>query len=350
MQFFKSIKPLKLGVKKGEFCSIVFLTGIAIGLLAFFGSCSRNPNSGTVVRVGIATWPGFASGMVGQKKGFFGDIDVQSRVIDDIPARHAAFQSGDIDIMVSSVDQSVHEYAGGLKGKIILVTDESAGGDGIVANPDIKTAADLRGKKIAFAQTTPSHYLLFKVLEKAGMSPDDVEQVKVDDPGNAGQAFLGGKVDAAVTWEPLLTQVRESTKGHLLASTKEFPETVVDILIASPKLLAKPEVLKRFISGWLKSVDDIKEHPQEDSKIIAKGLGMKLEDAAGTMAGLQFADAKKNGYFFSPNPAECPLSKVFRDAGGFWKRQKLIQNVPAAEEVIEPSILQMLPASPAPGN
>jgi NitT/TauT family transport system substrate-binding protein len=303
------------------------------------------------VRIGIATWPGFASGMIGKEKGFFQDIDLQYRTIDDLNARHAAFSSGDLDIMISSIDLWVQERSQGLDGKAFIVTDESAGGDGIVAKPNIKTASDLRGKKVAFARATPSHYLLFKVLEKAGLTPNDITQVKVEDPGNAGQAFLGGSVDAAVTWEPFLTQVKESSSGHVLATSKEFPGIIVDVLVASPKLLNQPEVLDRFIRGWLQSVEYIKANPNESARIIAKGLNTKEDDIQGMMAGLQFANADRNRYFFcSENPSTSPLSSIIKDAGGFWKQQGIIPNVPESDNILTPRICQTLNAQSGGGK
>lgn len=308
----------------------------------------RHENS--VIRIGIATWPGFASGMVGNEKGYFPGISLQYRTIDDLAARHAAFRSGDLDIMVSSMDLWVQEKAQGLDGQAFLVTDESAGADGIVVNAEIKTIANLRGKRVAFARATPSHYLLFKVLENAGLTPADIVQVPVDDPGLAGQAFIGGKVDAAVTWEPFLTQVKESGKGRVLASSRDFPGTIVDLLVASPKLLQQPEVLKNFIRGWLESVGYIETHPNELAQVMATGLGVKKEDAEGMMAGVRFADTARNRYFFdSSDLAKSPLALVAEDAGDFWKRQGIISAVPQIPSLIS-GIFNGIPERPGPGG
>jgi NitT/TauT family transport system substrate-binding protein len=328
--------------RKYSFINMILIFVIQLAIIGCNSSTST-PSSGPVqVRIGIATWPGFASGMVGKEKGFFESIDLQYHTIDDLAARHAAFRSGDLDIMISSIDLWVQERTQGLEGKAFIITDESAGGDGIVAKAGIKTVADLRGKKVAFARATPSHYLLFKALEKAGLSPSDIQQVKVEDPGNAGQAFLGGSVDAAVTWEPFLTQVKESGKGHVLATSKDFPGTIVDVLIASPKLLNQTEVLDRFIQGWLRSVKYIMSNPDEAAQIIAKGLEVKTNDIQGMTAGLQFADADRNRYFIcSDNVNNSELAEVVRDAGEFWKGQGIIASVPGADDIISQKLCQL---------
>jgi NitT/TauT family transport system substrate-binding protein len=328
---------------------VVFL---AAALFLVFLLTSSRTSRDSRVTIGIATWPGFASGMVGKEKQFFDGINLRYRIIDDLPARDAAFRSGQVDVLSTSVDLWVQEYSQGLKGKIVIVSDESAGGDGIVVKPEIKDASDLRGRKVAFARATPSHYLLFKVLEKAKLTPEDIQQVKMEDPGAAGQAFLGDRVDAAVTWEPFLTQVRESTKGTVLATSKDFPETIVDVLVASPKLLDQPDLLRRFAQGWLKSVDYIKSHPEESAQIIAKGLKVKTEDAQGMMAGLQFADAARNRYFFSSlgSSGNSPIAKVIGDAGAFWKQQGIITTVPSSPDISSGILVEVAPSPSTSGR
>jgi len=298
------------------------------------------------VNVAIATWAGFASGFVGKEKGFFDGISVNFTVMDDSRARHAAFLSGRIDIMISSADVFAQELAQGINGVIVIVTDESWGGDGVVAAPEIKTLADLKGRRVAFARATPSHYFLFKALEKAGLSPKDINPVIVEDPGHAGQAFVGGSVDAAVTWEPFLTQVRESGKGRILVTTKDFPGTVVDVLIASPQFAGKKDLLRRFTQGWLRSVEYVESHTEESANIIAKNLNIPPEEATGMMAGLRFAGMERNRYFLcEPSPQKPHIIEILKDAALFWKSQEIISAVPSTDGVCT-AILCDLDAKP----
>lgn len=289
------------------------------------------------ITIGIATWPGFAIGMVGQNKGIFKEkgLELEYRIIDDMPARHAAFRSGDLDIMISSVDLWTIESAQGIKGKAFLVTDVSWGGDGIVARKEIKSLRDLKGKRVAFARGTPSHFLLYKALKQAGLSPEDIIQVKVDDPGHAAQAFLGGSVDAAVTWEPFLTEVVRKGKGHILVTSRDIRDSIVDILVASEKLAANRELLEAFIEGWLASVEYVKAHPEEAARIIAEGLNVKPGDVEGMMAGLKLADREMNRYYFEGRSVtDSRLARIYEEAAAFWKSQGIIDHIVPAREVI----------------
>ncbi len=48
--------------------------------------------------------------------------------------------------------------------RIYQQVDWSNGGDGIVVRENIKTVADLRGKKMVLAQNSPSHYFVLNML------------------------------------------------------------------------------------------------------------------------------------------------------------------------------------------
>lgn len=306
--------------------SLFFIFFILVNL---FQGCDRSypPKEKEVdnVTIGIGTWAGFATGFVGMEKGFFQKITVETTILDDNAARHAAFQSGSLDIMISSIDVFSQEVFQGIEGKIFLVTDESRGADGIVAKTSIKNPENLKGKKIAYARGTPSQYFLYKVLEKNGLTLKDIEHVRVDDPGRAGDAFLSGHIDAAVTWEPFLTQLAESGKGHILATTKDISEAIVAVLVGSESFLGKKDLLQRFLDGWLETVDYIKQNPGEASKIMAKGLNLPVEDMTGMMSGLKFSDRKRNQYFFDNiQPAKTHLAKSLSGAGIYWKSVGII--------------------------
>lgn len=309
----------------------LLLVGV-IGLFTWraYITKSRRP----IITIAAATWAGFGSGFVGVHEQYFPGMDVRYLIIDDINARHTAFTSAKANVLTTSLDTWVQEISQGIKGSPFLVTDESAGGDGIVAKKSIRSESDLKGKRVAFARATPSHYLLYKVLERNRLSPSDIQPYPTEDPTVAGQAFLGGAVDAAVTWEPFLTQVLDAGKGRVLVTSKDFPKTIVDVLVASPGLSAKEDLLQQFTEGWLHSVAYIRQNPHEAARIMAEGFRAKAEDMDGTMGGIHFVGVRRNKDFLcGSSPA---ASAIFRDAGAFWVAQKIIPRTP--EEALSQAV------------
>src|SRR5882757_10373118 len=73
--------------------------------------------------------------------------------------------------------------------RIFQQVDWSNGGDGIVVRENIKTVADLRGKKLVLAQNSPSHYFALNMLVSGGVQPSEVEFVFTEDAFQAARAF-----------------------------------------------------------------------------------------------------------------------------------------------------------------
>ena len=81
-------------------------------------------------------------------------------------------------------------------------------------------------------------------VQASGVNRPDVVQRAAGDvvdltPDDAGQAFLLKEVDAAVTFEPWLTQGKEAAHGHLLADSSAKPGLLVDCLMTTPGVLEK---------------------------------------------------------------------------------------------------------------
>ena len=67
--------------------------------------------------------------------------------------------------------------------------------------------ADLKGKTIGVEFGGSDHVFLLKALANAGLTEDDVNLVDMS-TGDASNAFISGKVDAAAIWEPSLSMAQ----------------------------------------------------------------------------------------------------------------------------------------------
>lgn len=270
-------------------------------------------------KVTIATWPGFAIGEVSKELGLFGDLTIDVRTIDDPTARLTAFRTGQSDVMISSLDVFAQESANGIDGRIFMVTDSSAGADGIVAHSEIANVNALAGKSVAVAKGAPSHFFLYVLLDKNGMKLDEVHLVFFDDPTLAGQALISGRVDAAVTWEPLLSQIVDKGQGRLLASTADTPDTIVDVLVGSSKFLGDQQRLGTFIEGWQKGIAATRTEPQKANPIVAKTLSLPSpKPGEDLMKGVALADLGQNKKLLCSPSQGSPAEAIIARAQQFW--------------------------------
>ena len=207
--------------------------------------------------VAINTWAGHAPGIVfnggldpgaaSQYKRKYG-LDVKFVLLEDPAAKLAAFRKGDVDIMWDTVDNWAREASilasQGQQAKSILLQDWSRGGDGIVSLASIKSVEDLKGKRIACTQFTPSHFLLLYLLSQSGLSPEDRAAIEkniifTQDAPAAAAMFKAEQVDAAVTWEPDLSSAvtARGDEAHVLVSTTAATNIIADTLVARQDLI-----------------------------------------------------------------------------------------------------------------
>src|SRR6185503_15818486 len=226
--------------------------------------------------VGINTWAGHAPGIVfnngmepnagSQYKTKYG-MDVKFVLLENPSDKFSAFRSGQVDIMWNTIDNWAREASElalqNQQAKSIIMQDWSRGGDGIVSLSSIKSIEDLRGKKIACTQFTPSHFLLLYLLSQSGLTPDERNTVEkniifLTDAPAAAAAFKAGQVDAAVTWEPDLSGAvtARGAEARVLVSTQAATNIIADTLCARQELIDQaPETVRDFVRGWLDGIE-----------------------------------------------------------------------------------------------
>jgi NitT/TauT family transport system substrate-binding protein len=297
------------------------------------------------IRVAIVTWGGYAGGIVANR-GFapnrnsvFGkdfDVEVELLVIDDFEKSRDAFRAGGdrggVDIMWSTVDAYSLEYGGlaRLQPKAVLQYDWSRGGDAIAVDASIKSVADLRGKKLACAEATPSHYFALYALTQGGLTNRDVEWVFTSSAVEAANVFKAGRVDAAVSWSPdVYIAARERPGAHILASTREASNLIADIFVARGDFIEQhPEDLRRFVGGWLKGVELANANPDATAALLAKSFsGIGLEDAKGMLQDVKLPTYAENRAFFDPEGSLANYHTIYKTSQGIWRKIGKVKDV-----------------------
>jgi sulfonate transport system substrate-binding protein len=120
----------------------------------------------------------------------------------------------------------------GPKSEAILVPKDSP----------IKTVADLKGKKVGLNKGSNVHYLLVRVLEKAGLKYSDVEPAFLP-PAEGRAAFEKGVIDAWVIWEPYRTAAEMAIGARTLADGTGLVSNNDFFFVAKPFALAHPQLI-----------------------------------------------------------------------------------------------------------
>jgi NitT/TauT family transport system substrate-binding protein len=301
------------------------------------------------LRVAINTWAGHAPGIVangGMKPGSAASLykkkyglDVEFKLFEDPSQKLAAFISGDVDVMWDTVDSYAREASvlaeKGIKARAIIQEDWSRGGDGIVSLKTIKSVEDLKGKKIATTQYTPSHWLLLFLLSQSGLSPQDRAEIEknltiVPEAPQAAALFKAKKVDAAVTWEPDLSgavSARED-EAHILVSTVAATNVIADTLVARQQIVDEaPKAIGDFVAGWFEAIGVMKEDPEGTNRLVGTELKLTPEDVSGMLSGLKLTGFADNAIFFGLSGPKSSFDALFNGAFVIWRKKGVVTKV-----------------------
>jgi NitT/TauT family transport system substrate-binding protein len=315
-------------------------SGLAAGALLASAMLVAAPAQAEV-KVGVSDWPGWVAWYVAEQKGFFKKhgADVKLVWFANYTDSISALSAGQLDANSQTWSDTMGPLAKGLPLKTILVNDNSAGNDALVVGPKIKSFADLKGKSIALEQFSVSHFILVNALAKNGMKLSDVKVVNLA-AGDAAAAFMSGRVDAAVVWNPWIHTIESSGKGKALFTSKDLPGLVPDLLVAQEKSIkGKRKELVGMIQAWFDTVAFIQAKPDEAAAIMSKVVSMKPQEYKVFLPGTRFFDAKLNQEAMGDASKPLSLLAVSPVVVKFLTDNKLIEGKPDVAKGIDASLL-----------
>jgi NitT/TauT family transport system substrate-binding protein len=294
-----------------------------------FGSGSNTPaptasttlkssNNANTIKVGVVTWPGYVGGQyfnegfkANEQSRFYKDygFKVDFQILDDFEASRAAFKSGDVDLLWTTIDAFPTEAASlaDFQPVIAFQSDWSRGGDAVVVRRGITKVADLKGKKIAVAEMTPSHSFLIWLLEAGGLKMSDVELVKQASAIDAAAAFKSQAVDAAVVWSPDDVLCVQSVPGsRILESTKSATNIISDVFIVKKQWAETNRTkLQQLYEGWMKGAAEINTsdtNRKKAAKILADAFNLPEGEQYQSISNVRLCTHGDNMNFFGLNP------------------------------------------------
>jgi NitT/TauT family transport system substrate-binding protein len=264
-------------------------------LSACTGTNNANKTKGPL-RVAWSLWPGYYPMIIAQEKGFFEKHGVQVEPVfyslynNQLPDLASSLVDGAVitlsDTMFDSISSSV---------KVVLVLDNSAGANQIIANSKISRPQDIRGKRIGVSRATVSGLLLVRqMLQSNGIDPSEVTLVEI--PPEKVPNALQNTIDLGYTYDPFTSQAI-TQGGKVIFSSADAPGLIVDVLAMRKEIVEeRPEDVKAFVAAWLEAVDYWKSNPAEGNALIAKATGLKPEEVSSAGADLFDLDANQKTF------------------------------------------------------
>jgi len=258
---------------------------------------SPAPKDAVEMTVAINPWIGYGPWYVAKEKGFDHQNGVDLKFVNFAANKdlYAAVTSGRIDSTHALVSTALRFQATGVPLKVALFQDLSTKADALVGAEGIKTVSDLKGKKVAYEQGGGHEMLLRLALQDAGMTLDDIDGVPLS-ADKAGAALMAGRVDAAVTYEPYISQTLAATKGAgIVTSAGDYPGIISDVWAVADRFSDEhPEAVSGALAAWDEAVEYFRTNEQDALKIVAQVADVQADELARTYQGVNIYGARES--------------------------------------------------------
>jgi putative hydroxymethylpyrimidine transport system substrate-binding protein len=274
-------------------------------------------------------------------RGYFADagLDVRPKVPSDPAAPIKQVAAGQVDLAISyepevllARDEGLDVVAVGALVQEPLTSLISLGDE------DIRSVEDLEGKTIATAGIPYQTAFLKAILERGGLSPEDVSQVDVG--LNLLPAVLSGRANAMLggfkNVEGVDLRLRGEDPRVVPVDRLGIPTYDELVLVASGERVAEdPEAIRLFIAALKRGTSDAVQDPEGATEALldaAPDLDPRLTDAEvrATLPVLQPEQGRPYG-FMTPDQ--------WQRFAGFMADEGLIETLPPVNEVLTNDLL-----------
>jgi NitT/TauT family transport system substrate-binding protein len=272
------------------------------------------------VNVSLFSWPGYGFWFIAKEKNLVPELDLKIQIIEDPYESFALMSAGQLDITSSTVEYGPIAVDKNVPVKLVTYTNPSYGTDKIILRPEISSATDLVGKKIAVLEGGLTQIFMGIWLEENGVAIDQVQFVNVIMDEAVG-AMLGSDVAAGEFWEPFGSKVLAGMPGAQVAATSAEDKWISTALLGdgmymtSALLNDRPEAAQLAMKAYFAAVDWWKANPEEGNRIIANAIQFSVDDVAMVIGadggihkgGIWVFDKEEAGRFMGLIPGDLPL-------------------------------------------
>jgi NitT/TauT family transport system substrate-binding protein len=223
------------------------------------------------LKVGILSYMSNSPFFIAQEEGYFAEQGLDVHLVDfGFTEREMvpATLKGDIDVMgvamtvglLAAVEQGANIRYVADKG---FANPDGCASDAFIASKALLESgalvepADLLGRKVVAFTGNALEYTFDLLLERAGLTANDLQLDVLFDPAVIVQGLEAGSIDVTMAGEPWITRARRSGAAEVwLPYSDVIPNVSVAGVVYGPSMLERPEDLGvRFMVAYLKAVD-----------------------------------------------------------------------------------------------
>ena len=265
------------------------------------------------MRMGLSSVSGLHSAVwVAEDKGLFRKNGLEVEVIvtgQGGTAGISALLANDIQMVNSAGDVLV---AAALRGgdTVMVASVVNKGLQRLVSKPEIKTPADLKGKRVGVTRIgAVSHSVLLMMLQRWKMNVNDVQVLQLGSSPNMLASLDKGGVDAAVLTIPSMF-VAEDRGYRVLLDMADTDIYYLHTMVATTRQYIKSnrDKVLRFLRGYVEGIAFVKHNKRESLDVVRKKLRLGPEQERNLERSLDLLVAKY--YEAVPYPSQRGVETV----------------------------------------
>ncbi|MBD1828959.1 ABC transporter substrate-binding protein [Microcoleus vaginatus GB1-A2] len=292
----------------------------------------------------ISGFLGYTPLIIAQEKGFFKaqgiDVELIYVNVKSSQLQDADFSAGKYDGIGLTLGDLVILSATNPDMQAVMVLDESTGADVVVAQSEIKTIPNLKGKKLGAHLGSFSEVFVTEMLKTSKLTRDDVSLVKVEHL-EVPERLQNNAIQAGHTWEPYLSEALK-LGAHILFTSKQTPGLILDLVAFRGEVIReRPEDIRAFVRGWLQALSYLEAHIPEGKEIVSKTFKIPIKTIS--FEGIDFTELTKNQKLFQPDSPNY-ISKTAKKYADFFIRTGNVTRLPNLETLFNSSFLTPPPS------
>jgi NitT/TauT family transport system substrate-binding protein len=234
-----------------------------------------------------------AAAIAGVEKGIFADklgpdVNFKTSIFNAGGAAIEALFSGAVDATYVGPNPAINGFSKSKGEALRIVAGATSAGASLVVKPNINSAADLKGLKVATPQLGNTQDVALRAwLLSQGLKtdPQGGGDVKITPQENSQtlETFKSGVIAGAWVPEPWATRLVKEGGGKVLVDERSLwpggQFVTTHLVVSTPFLKAHPDVVERLIAGHIAATDYINNNTAEAQDVVNAGIAKLTSQA-----------------------------------------------------------------------